>query len=167
MFAFALASSTCSEAASAKISSSRACLKNHSYNLHAPICGIFCLHSVDVARYAALIQAKSPANCDAHLAESIFQTRSRRSRLYSWLLFLLYRKVRFLANHWTKIARTEAGIQIERHRFRRYKNLLHQPRHQTNHLHLRNGNSHGRREENFLRHLLMEKYNIYTWCRRH
>ncbi|MFR0989530.1 MAG: DUF6783 domain-containing protein, partial [Anaerobutyricum hallii] len=34
-------------------------------------------------------QAKSPANCDAHLAESIFQIRSRRSRLYSWLLFLL------------------------------------------------------------------------------
>ncbi|WP_416751536.1 DUF6783 domain-containing protein, partial [Anaerobutyricum hallii] len=26
--------------------------------MHAPICGIFCLHSVDVARYAALIQAK-------------------------------------------------------------------------------------------------------------
>ncbi|WP_334294417.1 DUF6783 domain-containing protein, partial [Anaerobutyricum hallii] len=25
--------------------------------MHAPICGIFCLHSVDVARYAALIQA--------------------------------------------------------------------------------------------------------------
>ncbi|MFQ9541092.1 MAG: DUF6783 domain-containing protein [Anaerobutyricum soehngenii] len=52
-------------------------MKNHSYNLHAPICGIFCLHSVDVARYAALIQAKSPTNCNAHLAESIFQTRSR------------------------------------------------------------------------------------------
>ena len=33
--------------------------------------------SVDVARYAALIQAKSPANCNAHLAESIFQTRSK------------------------------------------------------------------------------------------
>ena len=57
----------------------RACLKNHSCNLHAPIYGIFCLHSVAVARYAALIQAKSPANCDAHLAESIFQTRSRAS----------------------------------------------------------------------------------------
>ena len=57
-------------------SPSRACLKNHSYNLHASIYGRFCLHSVDVARYAALIQAKSPANCDAHLAESIFQTRS-------------------------------------------------------------------------------------------
>ncbi|MEE1484345.1 MAG: DUF6783 domain-containing protein, partial [Anaerobutyricum hallii] len=27
--------------------------------MHAPICGIFCLHSVGVARYAALIQAKS------------------------------------------------------------------------------------------------------------
>ena len=52
-----------------------ACLKNHSCNLHAPICGIFCLHSVDVARYAALIQVKSTTNCNAHLAESIFQTR--------------------------------------------------------------------------------------------
>ena len=51
-------------------------MKNHSYNLHASICGIFCLHSVDVAHYAAFIQAKSPANCNAHLAESIFQTRS-------------------------------------------------------------------------------------------
>ncbi|MFQ7508040.1 DUF6783 domain-containing protein [Anaerobutyricum hallii] len=27
------------------------------------------------------MQAKSPANCDAHLAESIFQTRSRTSSL--------------------------------------------------------------------------------------
>ncbi|RGF13743.1 hypothetical protein DW177_10945 [Blautia sp. AM16-16B] len=52
-------------------------MKNHSCNLHAPLCGIFYLHSVDVARYAALIQAKSPTNCDAHLAESLFQTRSR------------------------------------------------------------------------------------------
>ena len=49
-------------------------MKNHSCNLHAPICGIFCLHSVDVARYAALIQAKSPTNCNAHLAESIFHS---------------------------------------------------------------------------------------------
>ncbi|MFQ7021067.1 MAG: DUF6783 domain-containing protein [Blautia faecis] len=29
-----------------------------------------------VARYDALIRAKSPTNCDAHLAESLFQTRS-------------------------------------------------------------------------------------------
>ena len=55
-------------------------MKNHSYNLHALIYGIFCLHSVAVARYAAFIQAKSPANCDAHLAESIFQTRSKERK---------------------------------------------------------------------------------------
>ena len=55
---------------------SRACLKNHSYNLHIIICGIFCPHSVAVARYAALIRAKSPTNYDAHLAEYIFQTQS-------------------------------------------------------------------------------------------
>ena len=56
---------------------SRACLKNHSRNLHAPLCGIFHPNSVAVARYGALIRAKYPTNCDAHLAESLFQTRSR------------------------------------------------------------------------------------------
>ena len=68
-------------------------MKNHSYNLHASIYGIFCLHSVDVARYAALIQAKSPANCDAHLAESIFQTRS--SALFGYIsnIFLTSYKI--------------------------------------------------------------------------
>ena len=55
----------------------RVCLKNHSCNLHAPLCGIFHPNSVVVARYDALIRAKSPTNCDAHLAESLFQTRSR------------------------------------------------------------------------------------------
>ena len=35
--------------------------------------GRFILHSV---RYA-LIQAESPTNCDVHLAESLFQTRSK------------------------------------------------------------------------------------------
>ena len=55
----------------------RACLKNHSCNLHAPLCGIFHPNSVVVARYDALIRAKSPTNCDAHLAESLFQTRSK------------------------------------------------------------------------------------------
>ena len=63
----------------------RACLKNHSCNLHAPLCGIFYLRSVDVARYAALIQEKSPTNCDAHLAESLFQTRSGTFCLYLYL----------------------------------------------------------------------------------
>ncbi|MEQ2411755.1 DUF6783 domain-containing protein, partial [Blautia acetigignens] len=28
-------------------------------------------------RYDALIRAKSPTNCDAHLAESLFQTHSK------------------------------------------------------------------------------------------
>ena len=65
--------------------SSRACLKNHSYNLHAPICAIFCLHSVDVARYAALIQVKSPTNFNAHLAESIFQTSSSKIRHFYFI----------------------------------------------------------------------------------
>ncbi|MGN8804317.1 MULTISPECIES: DUF6783 domain-containing protein [unclassified Blautia] len=37
---------------------------------------MFCLLSVGVARYVALNQTKSPTNCGAHLAESIFQTRS-------------------------------------------------------------------------------------------
>ena len=55
-------------------------MKNHSRNLHAPFCGIFCLLSVDVARYAALNQTKSPTNCDIHLAESLFQTRSSEYR---------------------------------------------------------------------------------------
>ena len=55
----------------------RACLKNHSRNLHAPLCGIFYPNSVAVARYGALIRTKSPTNCDAHLAESLFQTRSK------------------------------------------------------------------------------------------
>lgn len=31
-------------------------LKNHSRNLHAPLCGIFYLRSVAVARYATLIR---------------------------------------------------------------------------------------------------------------
>ena len=34
----------------------RACLKNHFHNLQAPLCGIFYLRSVAVARYAALIR---------------------------------------------------------------------------------------------------------------
>ncbi|RHU44788.1 hypothetical protein DXD15_07840 [Blautia sp. TF11-31AT] len=62
-------------------------MKNHSCNLHAPLCGGFYLHSVDVARYAALIQAKSPTNCDAHLAESLFQTRSSSFLCLIYLAF--------------------------------------------------------------------------------
>ncbi|MFQ7020037.1 MAG: DUF6783 domain-containing protein [Blautia faecis] len=37
---------------------------------------MFCPNSVAVARYGALLRTKSPTNCDAHLAESLFQTCS-------------------------------------------------------------------------------------------
>ncbi len=51
-------------------------MKNHSRHLHAPICVIFVPNSGYIARYAPFIWRKSPANWDAHLPESIFQTRS-------------------------------------------------------------------------------------------
>ncbi|RHS03001.1 hypothetical protein DWW20_12025 [Ruminococcus sp. AF14-5] len=53
--------------------------------MHAPLCGIFHPNSVAVARYGALIRSKYPTNCDARLAESLFQTRSRT--LISYYLF--------------------------------------------------------------------------------
>ncbi|MDE7321424.1 MAG: hypothetical protein K2N73_01610 [Lachnospiraceae bacterium] len=61
----------------------RACLKNHSCHLYndayasySPLCVIFAPNSGYIARYAPFIWHKSPTNCDAHLSESIFQTRS-------------------------------------------------------------------------------------------
>ena len=57
----------------------RVCLKIHSDNLHAPLCGIFPPNSVNVARYASLIRVKSSTKCDAQLAESNFQTHSSPS----------------------------------------------------------------------------------------
>ena len=48
-------------------------------------CGMFCPNSIAVVRYGALIRAKYTTNCDAHLAESLFQTRSRT--LISYYLF--------------------------------------------------------------------------------
>ncbi|WP_334304621.1 DUF6783 domain-containing protein [Blautia faecis] len=44
--------------------------------MHAPFCGRFHSNSAYVARYGTLIRAKSPTNCDAHLAESLLQTSS-------------------------------------------------------------------------------------------
>ncbi len=57
----------------------RACLKIHARHLHAPLCGIFGSNSGYIARYAPFILPKAPTNCDIHLAESNFQTRSRGS----------------------------------------------------------------------------------------
>ncbi|MEO3234674.1 DUF6783 domain-containing protein [Ruminococcus sp. 1001136sp1] len=50
-------------------------------NLHAPLCGIFRPNSVVVARYGSFIRAKSPTNCDVHLAESLFQTCFNRQAI--------------------------------------------------------------------------------------
>jgi len=54
----------------------RVCLKNHFRSLHAPLCGIFCPHSVAVARYASFIQTKSPTNWNMQTTKSLFQTHS-------------------------------------------------------------------------------------------
>ena len=55
----------------------RACLKHHSRHLHAPLCGIFGPNSLNAAHCAAFIWPKSPTKRNAHLAESMFQTRSK------------------------------------------------------------------------------------------
>ena len=68
--------------------------------MHAPTCGIFCFHSVDVVSYAALIQEKSSTNCNAHLTESIFQTRSSVYKLGSSLKSVYLIATRDLSNLW-------------------------------------------------------------------
>ena len=50
----------------------RACLKNHSRYLYAPLSVIFAPNSVNAARYVSLIRYKSPTKWAAHLPESIF-----------------------------------------------------------------------------------------------
>ncbi len=53
--------------------------------MHAPLCVIFAPNSGYIAHYVPFIWHKSPTNCDAHLAESIFQTRSRSAVHHSAL----------------------------------------------------------------------------------
>ncbi|WP_416389444.1 DUF6783 domain-containing protein [Otoolea muris] len=53
-------------------------MKIHSRHLHAPLRGIFVPNSLNAARCAAFIWHKSPTKRNAHLAESNFQTRSRK-----------------------------------------------------------------------------------------
>ena len=70
----------------------RACLKNHSRNLHAPLCGIFYPNSVAVARYGALIRTKSPQIVTHILQKAFFkhalsQKRSRFSKYGRSALF--------------------------------------------------------------------------------
>ena len=58
----------------------RACLKIHSWHLHAPLRGIFVPNSLNAAHCAAFIWHKSPTKWHAQLPESNFQTRSRVKR---------------------------------------------------------------------------------------
>ena len=53
----------------------RACLKIHSWHLHAPLRGIFGPNSLNVAHYIAFIWVKSPTSGDVQLPEIKFQTR--------------------------------------------------------------------------------------------
>ncbi|MFQ9646016.1 DUF6783 domain-containing protein [Hungatella sp.] len=65
-----------------KLQKARACLKIHSFHLHAPFRGRFAPNSLNVAHYVALIRDKSPTKCDVHLTESNFQTRSTAALHY-------------------------------------------------------------------------------------
>ena len=62
-----------------QVSISRACLKIHSWHLHAPLRGIFGPNSLNAARCAAFIWPKSPTKWHAQLPESNFQTRSGKT----------------------------------------------------------------------------------------
>lgn len=50
------------------------------YNLPALFYGIFHPNSVAVALYGTFIRAKSPTNCNAHLAESPLEARSEKAK---------------------------------------------------------------------------------------
>ncbi len=56
--------------------------------------GILHPNSVAVARYGALIRAKYPTNCDAHLAESLFQTRSNGAYILLIYMFTVFSDMR-------------------------------------------------------------------------
>ncbi|MFR5151887.1 DUF6783 domain-containing protein [Ruminococcus sp. 1001136sp1] len=67
-------------------------MKNHFSNLHAPLCGMLHLNSAAAARCCALIRVKASANCDAHLAESLFLTcsgKKRKSKKWKHILITL------------------------------------------------------------------------------
>mgnify|MGYP000287858698 CR=1 FL=1 len=70
----------------------RACLKNHSRNLHAPLCGIFYPNSVAVARYAPSSGQNLPQIVTHILQKAFFkhalsQKRSRFSKYGRSALF--------------------------------------------------------------------------------
>ncbi|MDT4370506.1 hypothetical protein RO865_17150 [Blautia faecis] len=50
--------------------------KNHSRNLHAPLCGRFCPNSVAVARYSSLTISETHAALEPFLIYSMFKWQS-------------------------------------------------------------------------------------------
>ena len=60
---------------------SKVCLKNHSCNLHARFARDFALIRLTQPATPALIATKSSTNCDVHLTESFFQTRSSTAKM--------------------------------------------------------------------------------------
>ncbi|WP_334303034.1 DUF6783 domain-containing protein [Otoolea muris] len=72
----------------------RACLKIHSWHLHAPLRGIFVPNSLNAARCAAFIWHKSPTKWHAQLPESNFQTRSSGAIcLWNVSFFIVFMKI--------------------------------------------------------------------------
>ena len=59
-----------------KVIGTRACLKKAFCKMCVTICGSFLTDEGAVAGYGNRIRVKSPAKWGAHLAESLFQTRS-------------------------------------------------------------------------------------------
>ncbi len=80
------------------VSRTRACLKIHSWHLHAPLRGIFVPNSLNVAHYAAFIWHKSPTKWHAQLPESNFQTRSKELSRNNFPYSLSFSPIALLKN---------------------------------------------------------------------
>ena len=75
--------------------------------MHAPLCGIFGSYSVSAAHYISLIGAKSPTNCDEHLAES-----NSKHALALILFYRMYTRVYIGGNSVYEQGKTGNDIRI-------------------------------------------------------
>ena len=75
--------------------------------MHAPLCGIFGSYSVSAAHYISLIGAKSPTNCDEHLAES-----NSKHALALILFYRMYTRVYIGRNSVYEQGKTGNDIRI-------------------------------------------------------
>ena len=71
--------------------------------MHAPLRGIFGPNSGYIAHYAPFIWPKSPTNCDAHLPESNFKTRSSTTAHIPKLVYVKPRYSAEIAVNFTQI----------------------------------------------------------------